>query len=322
MNELLLSAEAWLTTLRSEYLETFVRDGGCAVKVAVVDEPEVGAKLRARLCEESAALGYATAFVDAATCKVHLIDRFFNEIARQIDWDTLARSFLRERLLARGFRLPEDGSLDVHAIAAHNDQDEGLVLQDARTDLTNHLLRDYSLTKEFRLAVNQLCLALLEPNDLQRDRAQNIMDWLRGDILRIGLVREAFIYQKINRHTARTMLVSAATFARKAGLAGLVVLADISRYASGRRDDAVNRYSKPAALDMYETLRQFIDGTDDMRGSLLVFLTGPEFPSDEQRGMRAYNALHLRLADDVRDRRRANPLAPMVRIGGSTDGGG
>jgi hypothetical protein len=30
--------------------------------------------------------------------------------------------------------------------------------------------------------------------------------------------------------------------------------------------------------------------------------------------MRAYNALHLRLTDDVRDRRRANPLAPMVRI--------
>jgi hypothetical protein len=30
--------------------------------------------------------------------------------------------------------------------------------------------------------------------------------------------------------------------------------------------------------------------------------------------MRGYNALNFRLTDDVRDRRRPNPLAPMVRI--------
>jgi hypothetical protein len=66
---------------------------------------------------------------------------------------------------------------------------------------------------------------------------------------------------------------------------------------------------------MWETLRQFVDGTDDMTGGLLVFLVGRDFVTDDARGLQAYPALHLRLTDDVRDRRRANPLAAMVRIG-------
>src|SRR5215831_10169818 len=87
------------------------------------------------------------------------------------------------------------------------------------------------------------------------------------------------------------------------------------RYVLPRQlDDGRNRYSKAAALDMWETLRQFIDGADDLGGGLFVFLVGPEFVEDDARGMRGYNALNFRLTDDVRDRRRPNPLAPMVRI--------
>jgi hypothetical protein len=111
------------------------------------------------------------------------------------------------------------------------------------------------------------------------------------------------------------MILSTAAFVRKAGGQGLAVVADISRYALARPiDDGRNRYSKSAALDMWETLRQFIDGTDDLSGGLFVFLVGPEFVENDERGLRGYNALHLRLTDDVRDRRRANPLAPMVRV--------
>src|SRR5262249_10316554 len=157
-----------------------------------------------------------------------------------------------------------------------------------------------------------------------------------------GPLRHAFIYQKIDRHTARTMVLSTAAFARKAGRQGLVVVADISRYAcptslprvrgpreasfvgggvggvpgeaGGGGEEKRDRYSKAAARDMWENLRQFVDGTDDMEGCLLVFVAGREFLEDDQRGLRGYNALHLRLTDDVRDRRRPNPLAPMVRL--------
>jgi hypothetical protein len=36
--------------------------------------------------------------------------------------------------------------------------------------------------------------------------------------------------------------------------------------------------------------------------------------TDESRGLPAYSALRLRVADEVRDQRRANPFAALVRL--------
>ena len=40
----------------------------------------------------------------------------------------------------------------------------------------------------------------------------------------------------------------------------------------------------------------------------------PELVTDEVRGLPAYSALQLRVADEVRDRRRTNPYAALVRL--------
>jgi hypothetical protein len=73
-------------------------------------------------------------------------------------------------------------------------------------------------------------------------------------------------------------------------------------------------YTKMAVLDAYEVLRQLVDATDDLSSTLVVVSAGPEFVADEVRGLVAYTALRLRLADEVRDRRRVNPFASLVRL--------
>jgi hypothetical protein len=211
--------------------------------------------------------------------------------------------------------LTADAALDFDLVPRASGQDVTIVRQDVRLALTRHLMRDRGLSRQFRLGVLALCKALTEPDELRTELAAHVRLWLRGELPRIGPLRDAFIHQKIDRHSARTMILSTAAFVRKAGREGLVVAVDVSRYALSRPlDDGRNRYSKSAALDMWETLRQFIDGTDDLSGGLFVFVVGRAFVEDDQRGLRGYNALHLRLTDDVRDRRRPNPLAPMVRI--------
>jgi P-loop Domain of unknown function (DUF2791) len=316
MSDLELMAAEWLEVLGTEYLASFIRDGGAAVKVAVVPAPDSGAVLAGELEARAAAEGFAMVTVDAATCKVHLLHNLFFEIARQIDWQGLARAFLRSEMLAAGLALPPGGELDVETVARFNDQDVTLVRKDVRSALSRDLMRDRGLGRLFRLAVSALCKALAEPDDAQRELAENVLLWLRGELPRVGPLREAFIYQRIDRHAARTMIVSTSAFIRKAGRQGLVALVDVTRYALPvPLDDGGNRYSKSAALDMWETLRQFVDGIDDMTGGLLVFVVGRDFVTDEARGLQGYPALHLRLTDDVRDRRRANPLGAMVRIG-------
>lgn len=316
MSELELGTDAWLGALRSEYLESFVREGGAAVKVAVVPAPEASVALARRLLAEARERGFVAAGVDAASCKVHLLHNLFHEVARQLDWEGLALDFVKRLALGAGLALPADGALDVEAIARASEQDATIVRQDVRLALTRQLMRDRTLSRQFRLGVLALCKAVTEPDELRVELAAHVRLWLRGELPRVGPLRDAFIHQRIDRHSARTMLLSTAAFVRKAGREGLVVTVEVSRYALARPlDDGRNRYSKSAALDMWETLRQFIDGTDDLSGGLFVFLVGREFVEDDQRGLRGYNALHLRLTDDVRDRRRPNPLAPMVRIG-------
>ena len=130
MSELDLRVSDWLGALRSEYLAGFVRDGGATVKVAVAPNPEVSASLTARLVADARELGFVAATVDAGQCKVHLLHNLFNEIARQVDWEALAREFVRSQMLAAGLALPVDGSLDVEKVAGVNDQDVTIVKQE------------------------------------------------------------------------------------------------------------------------------------------------------------------------------------------------
>jgi hypothetical protein len=98
----------------------------------------------------------------------------------------------------------------------------------------------------------------------------------------------------------------------------LVLDIDLARLAVGRRPPVEQRegvyYSKPAVLDAYEVLRQLIDATDALTAAMVVVVVPPELLTDEVRGLPAYSALHLRVADEVRDRRRPNPYAGLVRL--------
>src|SRR5687768_13207251 len=99
----------WLEVVRGEYLGDFIREGGAAVKVVVADGEAGRAAVRDALRESAEASGFQYAFVDAASTRVHLIDRIFHEVARQVDWDALACRFLARVLSEDGYRLPAEG---------------------------------------------------------------------------------------------------------------------------------------------------------------------------------------------------------------------
>lgn len=66
-------------------------------------------------------------------------------------------------------------------------------------------------------------------------------------------------------------------------------------------------------------LCQFIDSTDEMEGCFIAALSSREFLSDEKRGVNCYQALRLRIWDEVHDRRLANPFSPLIRLARSAE---
>ncbi|RJP17728.1 MAG: hypothetical protein C4520_15700, partial [Candidatus Abyssobacteria bacterium SURF_5] len=92
---------------------------------------------------------------------------------------------------------------------------------------------------------------------------------------------------------------------------------DISRYLVSKRPrvpDGTLYYSPSATVDVYELLRQFIDGTDEVDGLLVVVIAPIEFMNDERRGLNRYLALKLRISNEVQDQQMQNPLAALNRL--------
>jgi hypothetical protein len=166
----------------------------------------------------------------------------------------------------------------------------------------------------------------MEPSESTSGTAAAVKEWLRGELKLISSLKSAFIFQRIGRHNARHMLCSLAHWLNLTGGGGLVLLLDISRLLLRRPavPDGTIYYSTAAVREGYEVLRQFIDGTDELEHGLIVVAAPPQalLSKDENpRGLKSYDPLWLRMADDVHDRIRVNPLASLIRLGGSNVAG-
>jgi hypothetical protein len=103
----------------------------------------------------------------------------------------------------------------------------------------------------------------------------------------------------------------------------MVIVLDISQYLVAKRpkvSDGTFYYSRSATIDAYELLRQFIDGTDEVDGLLIVVIAPVEFLNDDRRGIDKYLPLKFRISDEVHDRRIQNPLAALNRISPNAGG--
>jgi hypothetical protein len=307
----------WLEVIKTEYLQDFVKRGGAAVKFVVPLNGTEPGPIKSGLAQLALAEGFIYAPVDAATVKIHLIEQLFFQVARQLDWDDLVAAFLRQTFHEH-YRLSEaPGEMDLKHLALLNGYEERDFRPLINNRLKETLFRDYAMTQEFRIALLVLCRYQLDPVDVGEDLYQSVKAWLRGELKLVSALKEALIYQKIARHNARNMLFSLAHWLKLAGKSGLVLWLDIARYMQERpkEPDGSLYYSVPALLDCYELLRQFIDETDAADYCFTCVLAPDRFVDEgDRRSLHIYNALKLRVWDEVHDRSRVNPLSSLIRV--------
>ena len=324
----MIAAPVYLDLLRRDYLETFVAQGGAAVKFVVPNDEIDMSAFEDGLARTAAAAGYELVTVSAAEVRIHMMDQVFFSIARQLDWERLARCAVKRAYGDAAFPLPDDdeaADLTVAAVAARFGVDPVELTRDVNRQLQAVVYRDYRMVPEFRTAMLRLCQVQLGTGQVTEAEAAAVGDWLRGDLRQMSLLRSAMIFRRIGRHNARQLLFSLAHWLAVNDRRGLVLALDVRRLGFARRPAPEERqglyYTKAALLDAYEMLRQLVDNTDELGHCLVVAVAAPEFLTDPLRGVDAYQALKLRIADEVRDRRRDNPFSSLVRLGGSTERG-
>jgi P-loop Domain of unknown function (DUF2791) len=306
-----------LAFLEQEYLHGYVAGGGSAIKILVVGSEDVSREISHGLAEIGE--DFVHLATDAAGTRVHMVDQVFAAIARQVDWIALASAVVSRAYDRSGYPAPSGSELSVAAVAKFHDCDPNELYRSVRRVLERSVLDDVTLSHEFRVAMLRLCQERLGRGDVEDTERETVIAWLGGEKLPIGALRRVGLHTRVTRHSARPMLVSLTRWVRRAGGQGVILQLDLERLAVSRRPPAGLRdgfyYSKAAVLDAYEVIRQLIDATDDLEGLLVAVLLPPELVTDDSRGLPAYAALHLRVADEVRDHRRPNPYAAMVRVG-------
>ncbi len=309
----------WLNHIEREYLSTFIREGGAAVKFAVAAEEQretlvEGLKTR---CDEQ---NYLRIELNSITRRLHMPQDIFFGMASQIDWQMLARRVVLRLLSEKGFRgdgIDPNGTTNIIDTVAHaNNINPDSVLFELRPALEREVTTNANMAKAFRVAMTHLC-------HIERERARPegyagtpLIDWLTGSSTRIGNVKPFQIHTPINRTTARYFIESTLFWVRRAGYSGTVILLDNTRVTLSRNPkDGMRYYTRPMTMDHYELLRELIDDVDRLSGSLLITLTDYAFVDEQSaRGWAIYPALRTRVMDDVRDRNMANPVAALVRL--------
>lgn len=315
-----LQPEEYARFLSREYLRGFIADGGSAVKVAVVKQPEDGFILRDAIVEESQTTGYEAAVVDAASTRVSAVHEIFFAVANDVHWGVLAKELVTKTLRDH-LAIEREGALTLEQIAESSGLEPAIIRREAIRGLTDAVYKNYTLAKDFRIAMFAFCMSDLEAGAHGSETRRLIEDWLTGALRLISAIKHLAIFQKIGRHTARFMLASTAEYLRQAGHPGLLVVIDLHQLALARRQDVNGGlyYTAAAVMDAYEVLRQFIDATDETTGLMVLVIAPEQLLDDDRRGFERYPALKNRIWDEVRDRRRANPFAPMVRVSSVTE---
>lgn len=174
------------------------------MKFAVYQNPEQADAVVQRLKGFALEDEYQMAVVRSEETKIHLVDRLFCRIARDIDWEGLADRFLRFVLQKEGLRLPAgDQPTLLHQLAQANQRDETTLRNDVRTALELVILNDDQMTEEFRRGMLQLCRSRLEGEGQHLSLGLAVREWLQGECRLISGLRGAAIYQKVARHNAR-----------------------------------------------------------------------------------------------------------------------
>jgi len=317
-----IGAAKWLEFTQREYLATFIREGGAAVKFAVPLEDGLRDALMDGIADAGENAGYLVVKINAAETKVHMADEIFFRVASQVPWSLLSRMAIARLAAESGYSWAAEGDEPLYLrLAAKNGIDPQMLLLDLKKAIGEKVLKQRNLSRDFLVAMTHLCIAELAGGQDGATAAQAIVDWLTGANKAVSAIKPYQIFRKINRATARYFFESTVHWLRFAGYPGMVAILDAQRITLARnpRDQRLY-YTRAGVLDAYEVLRQFIDGTDKLEGVFIAVIPDLAFLEDEGRGLSAYEALKFRIVDEVHDRNLVNPMASLARISASGRG--
>lgn len=295
-----VGVEEYLNPLESEYLATYVKDGGGAFKLVVgtygVGKTHFLYCVRERAWRNNFAVSYVS--LNSESTPFHQLESVYKEIVTKLTYPPILNgdqseyregigSFIKhwfenkkndlKRKDIRGYRLIEELKRYVSGLS---------------------VLEDLSFTNAIKAAFSALIDAKVEEFDL-------IIQWLSGEGYddRVCGHRKYGILHKIDKRTAFPMIRSLIGLIRNIGYPGIVVLLDEAEQEASIKG--------PKKMTLLSNLRELIDECTHQSLSNSMFFYAVPDETFFQGGDRIYIALNQRLATVFQ---QCNPVGVKILL--------
>lgn len=316
LRELTVGLDSLTDFLCRHYLDSYIPEGGSKLKF-ITGRPGSGKTHLARcIREEAERRGFLTASFSARSVWLHDFRDTYLEILRQCDIERVLSGCARRIVGELGYDpsaiAPDKTFLDYLA-----EQGEGDALSrgEIRGALRRYFTRNPLLDNGFAACCSLLTGGMLGHPVLEPASRELLLAWLNGDrTVKLSQLRMLGVApSRITKFNARHLLRSLAELIRLAGYAGLLVTVDDLDVLVSRASEGAIRYTKLRREDTYESIRQLIDDIDSMHSLMFLFCFDRELTDNENTGMKSYQALWLRVQNEVVSK-RFNRFADIIDL--------
>lgn len=320
LKEITVGLDSLADFWEKQYLERFIPAGGSKIKM-ITGHPGSGKTHFAEWMKlKSKEDGYFTVSFSARDVWLHDFREVYLSIIRQINLDMLLKGCAERVVREMGYD-PEDipaGKQFVDLLAERREND-AMTKKTLRDILRELFTRNPLLDNTFAQACSLLTGGILGYPVLENSNRQILLAWLNGDkTIKAAQLRMAGLTPvQVTKYNARHLLRSLCETVHMSGAKGLVVIIDDLETLLNRGSEEVMRYTKTRRDDTYESIRQLIDDIDSMRYVLFMLCFDRELMDNENAGMKSYQALWLRVQNEVVSTRfnRFADIVDMDRYG-------
>lgn len=307
-----LQLDLWLRCLEKDYLGSFIPAGGATVKLAVVPKDSYS-HLYKSLQEKLSLSSFRLFDLSEERINLHSIENFWFALAQRVDWESFARE-LRYSILRKIGYSPSSELQDctLEELAELYQVEAREINIQFQREIKKLIFQDYSLALDFRKAISRLIYEPLQSPGTLEGLCLAVQEWLKGTLKSISQVRGAAIFRKIDRTNSREILLSfLRLFTRQLGCTAILV--SLFHYYE-RRENGRPIFTRRQIIELYETLREFIDAESKLEKTVLIFMAPLDFIESELLSYHKYRALQTRIENEVYSPNYPNPCTTMVQL--------
>ena len=302
LDEITVGLDSLADFVDEQYLQTYIPAGGSKIK-CVTGRPGCGKTHFAQvMLKKAEAEGFLTVSFSAKTVGLYDFREIYLEILRQCGIERVlsgcAGQIIRELGYDPNAFKPGQSLMDYLAERGEGDP---LSKGELRAALRTYFTRNPRLDNTFAGCCQLLTGGLLGHPLLENASRELILGYLYGDrSVKLAQMRALGLSPAgITKYNARHLLRSLCEAVRLAGFKGLLIVIDDMETLLNRTSDEAIRYTKLRREDTYESIRQLIDDIDSMRNVMFLLCFRRELMDDDSYGMKSYQALWMRLQNEV-----------------------